>query len=296
MLVPTDIEELRSPSLLLWRSWEQIYALESHIARWMNSGGYRFERQYDDDGTLRFTLRFGALPPEWALLMGEAVHGMRASLDHLVYALSALEQGRALDEDEARWTEFPIFGREPLSEQTQRRKIGLIGPALQETIRKVQPSERGSDYRRTMLWLLHDLDNRIKHRSIEPQLMSMSSVFPAFAVVDVAHVVLPNGPLHDGVEVFVGTPADPAARHSLVASMVVVFPFDLPLADGSVGGVGVVRVLRDLHRWVRILHHELVGQAGYMVPFPESNAPQEAHEQDQAAFDEVWQAQMPPAD
>jgi hypothetical protein len=39
MLVPPDIVEPRSPGLRLWRAWEQIQVLESHIARWMNSGG-----------------------------------------------------------------------------------------------------------------------------------------------------------------------------------------------------------------------------------------------------------------
>jgi hypothetical protein len=76
MLVPPDIVELRSPSLRLWRAWEHIQTLESHIARWMNSGGFRFERYTDPEGTLHITLRFSSLPPEWSLLLGEAVHSM----------------------------------------------------------------------------------------------------------------------------------------------------------------------------------------------------------------------------
>lgn len=50
MLVPPDIIELRSPNLRLWRAWEQIQMLESHIARWMNSGGYRFDRRTAEPG------------------------------------------------------------------------------------------------------------------------------------------------------------------------------------------------------------------------------------------------------
>ena len=291
MLLPADLTELRSPSLLIWRSWEHIDTLEAHIARWMNGGGYTFERQTEDDGTLRFTLRFGALPPEWSLLLGEAIHGMRASLDHLIYALAVLHQGRPLTEDEARKTEFPIYGPTPMSEQMQQRKIGLLAPELQDTICNWQPSTHGAKFSRALLWMLHDLDNRTKHRSIEPQLMTMSSVYPAFAVIDSVQVVLPHGPLADGLEVFRGTPADPDARNSLVASMVVAFPFDLPVADGAVAGVGVVHVLRKMHAWVRLLHEQLLGQAGYLVSFPESNKPEEAHEADQAAYEEARQSQ-----
>jgi hypothetical protein len=285
MLVPTEIVELRSANLMVWRAWEQIHVLESNIARWMNSGGHWFDKHYDGDGTLRFTLRFGPLPPEWSLLIGESLHSMRASLDHLAYGLAALEQGRPLTEDEGRKTEFPIYGPEPLSPAMQQRKIGLLSEGLQDSIRKLQPHGNG-DYRRTKLWLLHALDNRNKHRSIEPQLMAFSGVMPAFALMGRVSMVTPRSPLHDGLEVFSGTPADPEQRHSLVASMDVVFPWDDPLTEGTVAGERVVTVLFGLHQWVRLIHQQLIGQAGYMVPFPESNAPQDAHDADQRAWSE----------
>jgi len=50
-------------------------------------------------------------PGEWSLMLGEALHSMRSSLDHLVYGLAALEQGEPLTEEEARKIEFRSLDR-----------------------------------------------------------------------------------------------------------------------------------------------------------------------------------------
>lgn len=255
--------------------------LESHIARWMNSGGYRFDRTTDPDGTMRFTLRFSALPPEWSLLIGEAVHGLRASLDHLVYGLAALEQGRPLTLDEARKTEFPIYGADPFTPGLQERKVGLLNEGSQRIIRALQP--HGSlDYRKTKLWVLSLLDNRNKHRMIEPSLMAYSAIMPRFAWTGEVTMVTPGSPLHDGLEVFSGKPADQNQRLDVLASMIVVFPWNDPETQGVIDGIGVLTVLRDLHEHVRMIHRELLVDAGYGSPFlTASNVPAEAYEQDE---------------
>jgi hypothetical protein len=277
MLVPPDVRELHSPFLLLWRSWEQIQVLESMIARWIHGGGFRFERSTDEDGVLHATLRFNELPSEWSLLISEAVHSMRASLDHLVFGLARLAQGRPLTEAEARGCEFPIFGPRPMTEPERTRKIGLLAPESQQVIATVQPSER-EDFAATKLWVLHGLDNRIKHRVIEPALVAYSAFMPQFMLVGEVTMVTPNSPLHDGLEVFAGRPARPDERTDLVASMQVVFPWHDPLTDGTIAGVGVVRVLRDLHEFVRDVHYAAMGAAGHMVALPVSNAPLDAQE------------------
>lgn len=284
MMVPTDVGELRSAGLLVWRSWEQINALESHIARWTNSGGYWFDQHLDDEGILHFTLRFSAVPSEWALLLSEAVHGMRASLDHVVYGLARLQVGRELTDEEARRSEFPIYGREPLTEGLQRRKVGLLGEDLQQMIRRWQPHEHGDDYPNSALWLLSELDNRNKHRVIEPQLVTFHGIMPTFLITEGVSVVLPRSPLHDGLEVFSARPAESSGRRSLIASMRVVFPYEDSLCDGRAGGMEVVHVLRRMHQYVRLIHQQLLRRAGYLYPFPESNAPQEAHDEDENAW------------
>ena len=287
MLVPPDIRELHSPHLRLWRAWEQIQMLESHIARWLHSGGYRFDRQTDPDGRLHIRIRFNSLPAEWSLLLGEALHSMRSSLDHLVYGLAILEQGRALTEDEARKTEFPIFGPEALTDGLRTRKVGLLPEPVQLAIVQYQP-HNASDYRMTKLWTLHALDNRNKHRSIDPQLVSYRSFMPDVPFTGDATVVTPGSPLHDGLEILSGTPADPERDARVVAAMSVVFPWHDPVTTGTVEGVGVVRVLFDLHEHVRSIHEHLLGIAGYLVPVPASNAPSAAQEEDDERHEELF--------
>lgn len=196
----------------------------------------------------------------------------------------ARHAGRDLTEEESRKTEFPIYGRDPLTEGLQRRKVGLLAEDLQRTIRGFQPNELGDDYANSALWLMSELDNRNKHRTIEPQLMAFSGIMPTFFLTESVSVVLPRSPLHDGLEVFAARPAGSSERRSLIASMRVVFPRDDLLCEGRVGGMEVVHGLRRLHQYVRLIQQRLLGQAGYLYPFPESNAPQEAHEEDQAAW------------
>ena len=60
--------------------------------------------------------------------------------------------------------------------------------------------------------------------------------------------------------------------------MQVVFPWNDPLTEGTIAGVGVIRVMRDLHEFVRDVQHAAMGAAGYMVPLPASNAPEGAQQ------------------
>lgn len=205
---------------------------------------------------------------------------MRSSLDHLVYALATLEQGRPLTEDEARKTEFPIFGPEQLTDRLRTRKIGLLPERVQEAIARYQP-HIADDYRRTKLWTLHALDNRNKHRSIDPQLVSYQTMMPAFPFTGDVTVVEPGSPLLDGLEILSGTPEDPQRHTRVVAAMSVVFPWHDPLTMGTVEGIGVARVLFDRHEHVRSIHEHLLGIAGHLVPFPGSNAPIEAQAEDE---------------
>lgn len=154
-------------------------------------------------------------------------------------------------------------------------------------IRGWQPNEHGDDYEGSALWLLGELDNRCKHRAIEPQLVALSAIMPTFYVTEAASVVVPRSPLHDGLEIFAARPVESSGRQTLLFTTTVAFPWDDSLSGGRVGGMEVVYVLRKLHAWVRLIHQQLLRQAGYLYHFPESNAPKEAHDEDEAAWSGV---------
>jgi len=118
-----------------------------------------------------------------SLLVGDALHNMRAALDNLAYAL-AVAFTRPLPEEHASNSEFPIFGDEDrqgkcgvgashFNAQDKKggpaRGSGLAKiqgwhPDAQTVVEGLQPYQRGQNFRTDPLWILHDLDRLDKHR------------------------------------------------------------------------------------------------------------------------------------
>jgi hypothetical protein len=279
-IVPPQVRQLRSCYVKLWRSWEHIQALDSHIARWKFGGGFTITHDALPDGRIDFRIRYGELPAEWSLLIGDAFHNMRSALDHLVYGLTELALDRELTDQEARRTEYPIFGETALDDKARERRIGYLAPHVQDTIVKLQPHLLGDKFDRHTLWTLHQYDNFDKHRTIGTSVMSFEAIGPMLPVVNAVDFALPRQPLKDGQSILTSTPAHPEANlDDVVAILTVAF------ADGPGKGFDVVRVLRDVHSFVRTIHLDLAQRAGYAIPFPGSNAPVEVqlYDEDEAA-------------
>jgi len=101
------------------------------------------------------------LPPEFALILGDAIHNYRCVLDHLVWELVGVDGGT-----QDRHTKFP-FGRTRVDFEAMTR--GVITPA-QSTKNflaslAVYPMGQGE-----ALYAVHALDNADKHRVITPVL------------------------------------------------------------------------------------------------------------------------------
>jgi len=109
---------------------------------------------------------------------------------------------------------------------------------------------------------LHALDNRNKHRSIDPQLVSYESMLPAFHSTGGRHGRHAGLALHDGLEDPLGNAGTPASQARVVAALSVVFPCRTRSPRGPIEGVNVVRVLFDLHEHVRSIHEHLLVSRG----------------------------------
>jgi len=103
-------------------------------------------------------------PPvlEWGVLIGDVLHNLRSSLDHLAYII-----GGDPPPNEG-GSEFPIFWS-----RTDYRKKGapkIVGACdhAQAVIEDLQPYHRGDEARakRHPLWFLHELYNVDKHRLV----------------------------------------------------------------------------------------------------------------------------------
>lgn len=112
---------------------------------------------------------------ECRLAFGDAVHQLRSSLDHIVYALI---QPLTTDPKALRKIDFPIYVDEDRFRASQ--SVGylrrLLSPAQFTEIEQSQPYKRQTakpddDW----LWVLGELDNIDKHRSIlvvDPRLLT----------------------------------------------------------------------------------------------------------------------------
>ena len=113
--------------------------------------------------------RFSDLVNEIALITGDAIHNLRASLDHAWVSII-----RHLKLPVTKWTKFPFAeSAEALDKTLGERKIVSASPALFKKISaEVQPYRGGN----ALLWALHDADIADKHKLLIPLVDYMSVV------------------------------------------------------------------------------------------------------------------------
>ena len=104
-------------------------------------------------------------PPRLGLIAGDAMHNVRAALDHLAARL-VLANGCEI----TRRTQFPIYDHEPGAREARRINGNLEGMDEDDAqlIREMQPYlEMGSWRSKRLLDLAH-MDNHDKHRVVHP--------------------------------------------------------------------------------------------------------------------------------
>jgi hypothetical protein len=114
-------------------------------------------------------------PLEWATIVGDVVHNLRSSLDHLVYELSFLgTRGEPGDK-----TAFPclLTRKSWNSNDTQNAKLKGVLERHKRMLYRAQPFYRRRDdvptdvfdlRRHNALWVLQELSNDDKHRMLLP--------------------------------------------------------------------------------------------------------------------------------
>jgi hypothetical protein len=167
---------LASARLKLDRAHEHLDRLHAEAEAWIESHPYKLVDERDPYPVGSPILHRDArhrrvrvtevtpVPPRWSLLIGDCVHNLRASLDHLALALAQAHTHR-LTHEQIESSEFPIFRYQIPADQV-RRKIGCVAPPAQAAIQVLQPYHRGDDYPTDPLWLIHDLDRVDKHRRL----------------------------------------------------------------------------------------------------------------------------------
>lgn len=105
------------------------------------------------------------IPDELGLILGDALHNLRASLDILINEVISIETGRV-----QRDASFPIFDSEENFEIYHKRQLPGATKNIINAVKSVQPFVTNNNWLRQ----LHDLDIYDKHKSTSPVVGSPS--------------------------------------------------------------------------------------------------------------------------
>jgi len=131
--------------------------LAAHIER--GAGKMRVKKEAQFCYTLVFVAE--PMPDDIPLILGDAIHNLRAALDHVAWELIAAAGGVP-----GKNTYFPICEtREKLIKAVEKGEMKIAGPTICSLIiDTIQPYKNG----KSALWPLHDTDITDKHRLLVP--------------------------------------------------------------------------------------------------------------------------------
>jgi len=170
----------------LARAEEHLRCLQKEVGRWSEQRSDRMAREENDERTeFRFYTNWGA-PPDptrWGLILGDGIHNVRSTLDHIVYACSG--------SDPPERCEFPIFLSKDqyLLPETNRLgglyKIrGVKNDTIRALIEGAQPWKNPKRPKYHLFWMVHELDIQDKHRLITPIAMVPRDLRGGLGVVE----------------------------------------------------------------------------------------------------------------
>lgn len=141
------------------RSAVHLQSVQDTIVEYLNSCPGRLACEYNiDTGAITLLDKPPAPKMTLAVLVGDAIHNLRSSLDLLAYEFSR-KPGRK--------TCMPVLKTPPTDKQGNPIPVKVFGgvktPVLDEITRS-QPFQYGGNYEIHWLWLLNEMWNADKHR------------------------------------------------------------------------------------------------------------------------------------
>lgn len=111
-------------------------------------------------------------PAHWGVLLGDILAGFRSSLDHVAWALACLGDTPpdTLTDKQAKNIQFPIYEKEKAYDDNVGRMLpGVTDARALDIVRAFQPFP--GSVTAQAISVLHDRNNRDKHRHVQPTLM-----------------------------------------------------------------------------------------------------------------------------
>jgi hypothetical protein len=188
------------------------------VRQWMETSPYRAIQQCNADFThYSLVAKLVGTEPDlhrWTLIIGDAIHNLRCSLDHLIYAIAIHQSGQNPPPKED-GLGFPICDSCESFWDAKRRRLFGLSHLAQTVIEAVQPYNRPDKAVPPPLAMLRDFDNADKHKlirlayttPIEGDIGFVGPEHPAVTRVDIAANF---GEIKDGAELVSHTFDSPA--------------------------------------------------------------------------------------
>lgn len=186
------------------RAHQSISELNAEIDSYLISHPYAVTREDDPQvGEIVWRARIvRPHPPEWSARIGEIIHDLRSSLDHLAWQL-VIANGESPDTK----TEFPVFWDSAKYKTDSPRKVRGMSKAAKVEIERLQPYHAAHRFEDHILYIVHQLNLTDKHRlltvvgsSYRPQRFQVGGA----AGTGTVHGVTANGrpvPFENGAEI-----------------------------------------------------------------------------------------------
>ncbi|MDA0164610.1 hypothetical protein OM076_30350 [Solirubrobacter ginsenosidimutans] len=161
--------------LKLQRAREHIEAADELVDAYLDNGACTVVRTADErTGRTELRVQITAPPPaRLALVIGDAVHNLRAALDHVVFEAALSNSVGTLSPAAEEALMFPIRDKPPKGgwEQVVKDRLPGVPPPVCAVIEAEQPfrwttSEHPTAHLFRPLWRVHDLDRIDKHRTL----------------------------------------------------------------------------------------------------------------------------------
>ena len=234
------------------RALHHLKNLEAEVRAWEEECSYRTWSEPDVDPRKRlFWVEVVDAPPadHLSLIVGDCLHGLRATLDNLAFDLATAHSGKRLSSKFAEKSMFPIFATKDM--RKFQDALGGVAPAAQAKIEGLQPYHRGQWFRNDPLWQLNKLSNIDKHRL--PHTTGFATASFGYAV--------PMGVVTDEIEPIFGAIEDraPIARYpatdetGVEVNMQFTPTFSIGFGETSpqqIRGLPVPRRLREIHHYI----------------------------------------------
>jgi hypothetical protein len=227
-----------SARLKLARAKEHVAELKSKWEAYKAGSNFAAVAEKNAAGTLDYRVKVRTpIPAEWSLVLGDAIHNLRAVLDHLAW--SAVERNSQVP---GKQTCFPISKDRPSFPGTMKDALRGASDRARVLVHRLRPYGGGNE----KIWRLHQLDIADKHRlilavgaSYRSANLRFTAVFPDGNRHALGLPLVPADrmfPLKDGDVLFsnVPIPVEPPAGEMGVVFDLAGFTLDLAFGHGQV--------------------------------------------------------------